>query len=117
MLGSRDAVIGYGLQDRLGVGVGDTPRLEVGSGRLDVRIVGRYAESEDSGRARDDHADGPAPGGAAGRGGRVPRAGRRRDGPGARGACDPRGPPRGPRSRWRRPSSTCSTRSAPRSTC
>ena len=47
--GPRDAVIGYGLQDRLGVDVGDRLPLEVAGRRLDVRVVGRYAESEDSG--------------------------------------------------------------------
>jgi putative ABC transport system permease protein len=44
-----EIVIGYGLQERLGVGVGERLRLVVSDRPLDVRVVGRYAESEDSG--------------------------------------------------------------------
>jgi putative ABC transport system permease protein len=47
--GPGDAVIGYGLQDRLGVEVGDRLPLTLAGKRLDLRIVGRYAETEDSG--------------------------------------------------------------------
>jgi putative ABC transport system permease protein len=47
--GAREAVIGYGLQERLGIGVGDRLALRIAGKALDLRIVGRYAESEDSG--------------------------------------------------------------------
>ena len=47
--GPGDAVIGYGLQERLGVGVGDRLPLSVAGKRLELRVVGRYAESEDTG--------------------------------------------------------------------
>ena len=42
-------MVGYGLQDRLGIEVGDRLPLTVDGRRLDLRIVGRYAEGEDSG--------------------------------------------------------------------
>lgn len=47
--GGDEAIAGYGLLRRLGVGVGDTVALEVSGGRLDLRLVGWYSESEDSG--------------------------------------------------------------------
>ena len=49
MAGADEAVIGYGLQDRLGVEVGDRLPLTVDGRRLELRVVGRYAEVEDSG--------------------------------------------------------------------
>jgi putative ABC transport system permease protein len=47
--GPQEAVIGYGLQERLGLGVGDRLPLRIAGKPLDLRIVGRYAESEDTG--------------------------------------------------------------------
>lgn len=47
--GPDEAIAGYGLLRRLGVRVGDTVALEVSGGRLDLRLVGWYSESEDSG--------------------------------------------------------------------
>jgi putative ABC transport system permease protein len=44
-----EIVIGYGLQDRLGIEVGDRLPVTVGGRRLGLRVVGRYAEVEDSG--------------------------------------------------------------------
>ena len=44
-----EIVIGYGLQERLGVGVGDRLRVVVSERPLEVTVVGRYAEAEDSG--------------------------------------------------------------------
>lgn len=44
-----EALAGYGLLHRLGLQVGDTVPLEVSGGRLDLRIVGWYSESEDTG--------------------------------------------------------------------
>jgi putative ABC transport system permease protein len=48
--GPGEAVVGYGLEDRLGIGVGDRLAMGVGGARLDVRVVGGYAEGEDEGR-------------------------------------------------------------------
>jgi putative ABC transport system permease protein len=49
LAGPGEVVIGYGLQQRLGLRVGERLRLRVGERPLDLRIVGRYAESQDSG--------------------------------------------------------------------
>ncbi|MGZ4740299.1 MAG: ABC transporter permease [Ilumatobacteraceae bacterium] len=45
-----EVIAGYGLLRALGLAVGDTMPLDVSGGRLVLRIVGWYAESEDSGR-------------------------------------------------------------------
>lgn len=47
--GPGEIVAGYGLLERLGLHVGERAALRVGGRPLDVRIVGRYAEFEDSG--------------------------------------------------------------------
>ncbi|MGE5636249.1 MAG: FtsX-like permease family protein [Nocardioidaceae bacterium] len=44
-----ETMIGYGLQERLGLGVGDTMPLAFGERTVDMRIVGRYAETDDDG--------------------------------------------------------------------
>jgi putative ABC transport system permease protein len=44
-----EVVAGYGLLELLGLEVGDRMPLEVSGRRLDLRIVGRYQETEDSG--------------------------------------------------------------------
>jgi putative ABC transport system permease protein len=44
-----EAMIGYGLQERLGLHVGDRMALDLGDRTLRTRIVGRYSESEDDG--------------------------------------------------------------------
>jgi putative ABC transport system permease protein len=50
MLRSPDeTVVGYGLLERLGLSVGDRLPLDVSGGRLDLEIVGWYAEGEDTG--------------------------------------------------------------------
>ncbi len=46
---ASEAVAGYGLLRLLHLEVGDPLPLEVGGRRLDLRIVGRYQETEDSG--------------------------------------------------------------------
>ena len=47
---SGEAVLGYGLLQKLDLHVGDRFPLDVSGGRLDLRVVGRYSESEDSGQ-------------------------------------------------------------------
>lgn len=50
MLRSADeTVVGYGLLERLDLAVGDTVSLDVAGGRLDLEVVGWYAEAEDTG--------------------------------------------------------------------
>ncbi|MBK9179059.1 MAG: ABC transporter permease [Acidimicrobiales bacterium] len=44
-----EAIVGYGLLERLGLEVGDPLPLEVGGTTLDLTVVGWYAETEDSG--------------------------------------------------------------------
>ena len=48
-LSPGEAVVGYGLERGLGVHVGDHLRLSINGRRLPLRIVGRYAEGEDTG--------------------------------------------------------------------
>jgi putative ABC transport system permease protein len=48
--GPGEAILGYGLLKKLGLEVGDRLPLEVSGGTLDLRVVGRYSESEDSGQ-------------------------------------------------------------------
>ncbi len=44
-----EAMVGWGFVDTFGAGVGDTVPLGGGGTTLEVRIVGRYAETEDTG--------------------------------------------------------------------
>jgi putative ABC transport system permease protein len=45
-----EAIAGWGLLDELGWSVGDRVRVEINGKPLDLTIVGRYSESEDTGR-------------------------------------------------------------------
>jgi putative ABC transport system permease protein len=45
-----EAIVGQGLLDLLGLEIGDPLRLQVDGQSLDLVIVGRYVESDDSGR-------------------------------------------------------------------
>ena len=47
--GPGEAVVGYGLERRLGVHIGDRLPLRINGRRLSLRVVGRYAEGEDTG--------------------------------------------------------------------
>ena len=44
-----EAMAGYGLLQRLGKHVGDSVTVEIENRKIPLTIVGRYAETEDSG--------------------------------------------------------------------